>query len=264
MHKICEYTRIKSSSVHKWSFWWMRNICKVHTGEVIFWTEEKIFFYVSATSARYTRIHTHTSREICSWGIKPFMAPITDAASVCIVSLYTCIKLIAFELAGKDRDRRLIPVLSRLKIAFFALHKRGWTGFSLRLENFAANSNAISFTYTYTHIMSAYAPEILLARLQLHLLTRCTCSKRLSGPRRYHAFSASARPAHVCVHVYVHVSNHVQTLGVLCSLLWYSYNIMLWEIYHVKYTEHWEHWGYWCVLGSGILMCAEQSSLKKL
>ncbi len=55
------------------------------------------------------------------------------------------VKLIAFELAGEDRDRRENPVLSRLKIAFFALHKRGWTGFSLRLENFAANSNAISF-----------------------------------------------------------------------------------------------------------------------
>jgi hypothetical protein len=34
------------------------------------------------------------------------------------------IKLIAFELAGEDRDRRETPVLSRLKIAFFALHKR--------------------------------------------------------------------------------------------------------------------------------------------
>jgi hypothetical protein len=37
----------------------------------------------------------------------------------------TYIKLIAFELAGEDRDRRENPVLSRLKIAFFALHKRG-------------------------------------------------------------------------------------------------------------------------------------------
>jgi hypothetical protein len=35
------------------------------------------------------------------------------------------IKLIAFELAGEDRNRRENPVLSRLKIAFFALHKRG-------------------------------------------------------------------------------------------------------------------------------------------
>ncbi len=41
----------------------------------------------------------------------------------CFTSLY--VKLIAFELAGKDRDRRETPVLSRLKIAFFALHKRG-------------------------------------------------------------------------------------------------------------------------------------------
>jgi hypothetical protein len=56
------------------------------------------------------------------------------------------IKLIAFELAGEDRERRENPVVSRLKIAFYALHKRGWTGFSLRLENFAANSNAISFS----------------------------------------------------------------------------------------------------------------------
>jgi hypothetical protein len=35
------------------------------------------------------------------------------------------LKLIAFELAGKDRDRRETPVFSRLKIAFFALYKRG-------------------------------------------------------------------------------------------------------------------------------------------
>ncbi len=35
------------------------------------------------------------------------------------------VKLIAFELAGEDRNRRENPVLSRLKIAFFALHKRG-------------------------------------------------------------------------------------------------------------------------------------------
>jgi hypothetical protein len=35
------------------------------------------------------------------------------------------IKLIAFELAGEDRDRRQNPVLTHLKIAFFALHKRG-------------------------------------------------------------------------------------------------------------------------------------------
>ncbi len=41
------------------------------------------------------------------------------------VSLYTCIKLIAFELAGEDREQRENPVVSRLKIAFYALHKRG-------------------------------------------------------------------------------------------------------------------------------------------
>ncbi len=35
------------------------------------------------------------------------------------------VKLIAFELAGEDRDRMENPVLSRSKIAFFALHKRG-------------------------------------------------------------------------------------------------------------------------------------------
>ncbi len=57
-------------------------------------------------------------------------------------------KLIASELAGEDRDRRKTPVLSRLKISFFALHKCGLTGFSPRLENFAANSNAISFKST--------------------------------------------------------------------------------------------------------------------
>jgi hypothetical protein len=56
-------------------------------------------------------------------------------------------KLIAFEFSGEDRDRRENPVLSRLKIAFFALHKRDRTGFPLRLENFAANSNAISCMY---------------------------------------------------------------------------------------------------------------------
>jgi hypothetical protein len=42
----------------------------------------------------------------------------------CIQRLHS-IKLIAFELAGEDRDRWENPVLSRLIIAFFALHKRG-------------------------------------------------------------------------------------------------------------------------------------------
>jgi hypothetical protein len=44
---------------------------------------------------------------------------------VCGCVLVLRVKLIAFELAGEDRDRRENPVLSRLKIAFFALHKRG-------------------------------------------------------------------------------------------------------------------------------------------
>jgi hypothetical protein len=35
------------------------------------------------------------------------------------------IKLIAFELAGEDRDRRETPVFEPLKIAFFALQKSG-------------------------------------------------------------------------------------------------------------------------------------------
>jgi hypothetical protein len=35
------------------------------------------------------------------------------------------VKLIAFELAGEDRERREKPVVGRLKIAFYALHKRG-------------------------------------------------------------------------------------------------------------------------------------------
>ncbi len=48
----------------------------------------------------------------------------------------TRIKPFAFELAAKDRERRENPVLSRLKIAFYALHKRNWAGFSPRLENF--------------------------------------------------------------------------------------------------------------------------------
>jgi hypothetical protein len=38
---------------------------------------------------------------------------------------YGQIKLIVFELAGEDRERRENPVVSRLKIAFYALHKRG-------------------------------------------------------------------------------------------------------------------------------------------
>jgi hypothetical protein len=35
------------------------------------------------------------------------------------------VKLIAFELAGEDRDRSENPDLSRFKIVFFALHNRG-------------------------------------------------------------------------------------------------------------------------------------------
>ncbi len=48
-----------------------------------------------------------------------------DSEDVSRGPLVLCIKLIAFELAGEDRNRRENPVLSRLEIAFFALHKRG-------------------------------------------------------------------------------------------------------------------------------------------
>ncbi len=61
---------------------------------------------------------------------------------------------------GRRRSRpKVKPRFEPFEIAFFALHKRGWTGFSPRLENFAANSNAISFTYTFsTKIPCTYTP----------------------------------------------------------------------------------------------------------
>ncbi len=45
------------------------------------------------------------------------------------IVVHISIQLIPFELAGEDRDRKENPVVSSLKIAFYALHKRGWTGF---------------------------------------------------------------------------------------------------------------------------------------
>jgi hypothetical protein len=44
---------------------------------------------------------------------------------VCLDAELQSLKLIAFELAGEDRERRENPVVSRLRIAFYALHKRG-------------------------------------------------------------------------------------------------------------------------------------------
>jgi hypothetical protein len=41
-----------------------------------------------------------------------------------LAAKFLAIKLSAFELAGEDRERRENPVSSRLKIAFYALHKR--------------------------------------------------------------------------------------------------------------------------------------------
>ncbi len=60
----------------------------------------------------YTYIHTCVRH---LWNIVLFRAGET---------LHT-VKLIAFELAGEDRERRKNPVVSRLKIAFYVLHKRG-------------------------------------------------------------------------------------------------------------------------------------------
>jgi hypothetical protein len=59
------------------------------------------------------------------------------------------IKLIAFELAGEDREQRGTPVLSRLKIAFYALHTRGWTGFPHHLEHFALGFHWLRFMRVY-------------------------------------------------------------------------------------------------------------------
>ncbi len=112
---------------------------------------------LNACMHTYTCIHAH----ICVYCTRTCHHILT-LTSVCATER-SSVKLIAFELAGEDRERRENPVVSRLKIAFYALHKRGWTGFSLRLENFAANSNAISFIWMYlcglwrmSHILHTY------------------------------------------------------------------------------------------------------------
>jgi hypothetical protein len=46
-----------------------------------------------------------------------------------VVQMTTLLKLIAFELAGEDRDRRKNRVLSRLKIAFFRVAQTWLNGF---------------------------------------------------------------------------------------------------------------------------------------
>jgi hypothetical protein len=89
-----------------------------------------------------TRMHTHTQTHthIQFWGRHHWRLPHTRDCDCdghvnlntyhcfshafqthCLQPLIYAVKLIAFELAGEDRDRREHPVLSRLKIAFFAL-----------------------------------------------------------------------------------------------------------------------------------------------
>ncbi len=64
---------------------------------------------VCACACIYIYIYTHTHTYIYTYDV-----------CVCAVSMYAQIraKLIAFELAGEDRERRENPVVSRLKIAF--------------------------------------------------------------------------------------------------------------------------------------------------
>jgi hypothetical protein len=73
---------------------------------------------------------------------------------------------------GRRRSRpRGNPVLSRLKIAFFALYKRGWTGFSLRLENFCGQLKRNQlYTNTYVH---TYVSGLVSS---LHVTPWSTCN----------------------------------------------------------------------------------------
>ncbi len=68
--------------------------------------------YIKLIAFEYTYIYIHRVY-ICS-------------IRGCVTAwVHANIKLIAFELVGEDRERRENPVVSRLKIAIFALHKRG-------------------------------------------------------------------------------------------------------------------------------------------
>jgi hypothetical protein len=73
------------------------------------WLMFFIWYSAVPSYASKTRMHSHVSHVKSTLSVNPHLG----------------IKLIAFELAGEDRDRRETPVLSRLKIAVFALHKRG-------------------------------------------------------------------------------------------------------------------------------------------
>ncbi len=114
-------------------------------------------------------------------------------------------------------------LLSRLKIAFFALHKRGWTGFSLRLENFAANSNAISFSMTW-----------FLAVLLL--VTVCQSSPRLSS----HFVS--------CIYIYTHTYIHICVYVCMLHIIIYVHILTYYEKkserreLHIHCIQEWTHW----------------------
>jgi hypothetical protein len=76
---------------------------------------DKMFkFYIYAYLHKYMHTYINTYMYVHGQNIQKFS-----------VRGNTLVKLIAFELAGEDRDRMENPVLSRLKIAFSALHKRG-------------------------------------------------------------------------------------------------------------------------------------------
>ncbi len=80
----------------------------------------------------YAYIHEHAYRRMkhLSWYTDSYLlAEKSCTMNICmcdwILAFQCTLKLIAFELAGEDRERRENPVVSRLKIAFYALHKRG-------------------------------------------------------------------------------------------------------------------------------------------
>jgi hypothetical protein len=134
------------------------------------------------------------------------------------------LKLIAFELAGEDRNRREAPVLSRLKIAFFALHKRGRTGFSPRIENFAANSKAISFTSIAIFAGQLKRNQLYLANRNLHAASQMPHTRTHTHTHTYlrtrHAHTASQMPFSLSQTLtYIHTHLRARHLGTASQIV---------------------------------------------
>jgi hypothetical protein len=169
----------------------------------------------------HTHIHTYSylcSRRMCCMG--------TDVCTY--INIHTCIHTHICALAVCSvwvltYVHKPNPVQPRLCNAKNAIFKRLKTGFSLRLENFAANSNSISFTYihqTHTFILT-----FVHWQDQTHMHTYIC------------ALAGSAVLVLTYVHTNIHTDIHTYIHTHICALTVCS----VWVLTYVRACIHTSH-----------------------